>query len=135
MRQHFTDCKYSVVFSDYAEKNYTKDFEKKYKKHWDVTRESIITTLERISNLSGTKLIDFICISNKDTCLVKFDFKVAKTNKSAKTSGNRCILEVCNRTFSVRVLLIYSKEHISRDGKETLWWKEHISTSCNLCCV
>ncbi len=135
MRQHFTDCKYSVVFSEYAEKNYIKDFEKKHKNHWIATRQSIKEILERIANLSGTKCIDFICSSNRDTCLVKFDFKMAKTKKSAKTSGNRCILEVCNKTYVIKVLLVYSKDHITRIGQETLWWKEHVGTSDNLCCI
>lgn len=135
MRQHFIDKKYSVVFDEYAEKFYIKDFAKKHKAHWDVTRLSISETLERIAKLSGTSVIDMVCPTDKDTFLVKFDFKVAKTNVSPKTSGNRCILEVCNNKLEVRVLLVYCKDHIDRkDKQETLWWKEHVS-GLGLCCV
>lgn len=136
MRQHFINQKYNVVFDEYSEKCFIKDFEKKYKKHWYATRQSIHDTLERIANLSGTSYIDLICTSNKDTFLVKFDFKIAKSDVSAKSSGNRCILEVCNKKMEVRVLLVYCKDHIDRSAnQETLWWKEHISTTFNLCCA
>jgi hypothetical protein len=136
MRQHFIDSKYSVVFAEYAERHFIKDFEKKYKKNWDATRQSIVDALERISKLSGTNYLDFVCPSNKETFLAKFDFKVAKTNVSAKTSGNRCILEVCNKKLEVKILLVYCKDHIDRSSKqETLWWLEHIGTGHSLCCV
>lgn len=136
MRQHFISQKYKVIFDEYAERHFIKDFEKKHKKHWDVTRLSINDSLERIANLSGTNVIDLICTSNADTFLVKYDFKVAKTNVSPKTSGNRCILEVCNKKMEIKVLLVYCKEHVDRsDGQETLWWREHVSTSCGLVCV
>jgi hypothetical protein len=136
MRQHFINQKYSVVFDECAEKCYIREFARKHKKNWDVTRQSINDSLERIANLSGTTCLDVICASNKDTCLAKYDFKIAKTNVSAKTSGNRCILEVCNKKMEVRVHLVYSKEHISRSsGQETLWWKEHLNTSCSLSCA
>lgn len=130
MRQNFISQKYSVVFDDYTQDHYVCDFERKYKKHWSATKESIMQSLERIANLSGLNLIDVICKSNKGTYIVKFDFKVAKTNISAKTGGNRCILEVCND-----ILLVYSKDNIKRqEGQETLWWKKCISEEFGLCC-
>ena len=134
MRQNFIDVKYSVIFDDYTARYYIRDFERKYKERWDVTRKSIEETLERIARLSGTNTIDVICPSNKDTFLVKFEFKVAKTDVSAKSSGNRCILEVCNNKMQVRVLLVYCKDHIERNGKETLWWMEHVSSGFGLSC-
>jgi hypothetical protein len=136
MRPHFISQKYSVKFDEYAEKRFIKDFKKKYKGNWDATRLSIEDTLVRIANLEGGNQLDIICTSVAGTYLVKFDFKVAKTNMSAKTSGNRCILEVCNQTFKVNVLLVYCKDHIGRsDGQETLWWKEEIENQYNLCCA
>jgi hypothetical protein len=136
MRQNFINQKYSVEFDNFTERNYIKDFEKKYKGAWDATKLSIVDSLERIYNLSGTKLIDVICISNCNTFLTKFDFKVANTKESAKTGGNRCILEVCNKNLKIKILLVYGKYHISRsDGQETLWWKEKILENFNLCCV
>ena len=136
MRQHFTNCKYSVLFTEHSENHYCKDFKKKYKKHWEVTKQSIQDSLERIYGLSGTKLLDVICASNKSTILAKFDFKISGDNHSAKTSGNRCILEINNAKNSVAVLLIYSKDHVRRsDGQETMWWKECIQSEYELCCV
>lgn len=135
MRQHFIDQKYQVDFDDYAKKHFIKDFEKKYKSRWEVTQKSIKESLERIANLSGTNCIDFICNSNKGTCLVKYDFKIAKSDVSAKASGNRCILDVCNSSLKINILLIYCKDHIDRSkGQETIWWKEHVQDNCGLCC-
>lgn len=136
MKQHFINQKYVVVFEEYAEKHYIKDFEKKHKVNWDVTRQSIQDYLERIANLSGTSVLDLICNSNRDVLLVKYDFKVAKTNVSPKTSGNRCILGVCNKKLEVRVLLVYCKDHVDRSAKqETLWWKEHVFTEFGISCL
>ncbi len=136
MKRHFISQKYSVIFDDYAERCYIKDFSKKHKGHWGPTRQSINDALERIANLSNTSHLDVICVSNKDTIIAKYDFKIAKTNVSAKSSGNRCIVEVCNEKLEVRVLLVYSKNHIDRpDKQETLWWKEHIVSCANLCCI
>lgn len=135
MKQHFIDVKYSVIFDEYTRKCYVKDFEKKYKGRWDTTKKSIEETLERIARLIGTNTIDIICSTSKDTFLVKFEFKIAKTDVSAKASGNRCILEVCNRKKEVRVLLIYCKDHIERQGKETLWWLEHVGSEFGLACT
>lgn len=135
MKQNFINRKYSVLFDEYTERHFIKDFEKKYKNAWGITRLSITDSLERIYNLSGTALIDVICVSNCKTFLVKFDFKVANTKESAKTGGNRCILEVCNNTLRVKVLLVYAKYHIDRaDHQETLWWKEKINDNFSLCC-
>lgn len=136
MKPRFINQKYSVSFHEYSEKHYIKEFEKKYKTHWDSTRKAIVSSLERIANLDGTNSLDFICISNQKTILAKFDFKVAKTNVSPKSSGNRCILEVCNEDLGVKVLLVYCKDHIDRKiNQETLWWKEHVATSCKLVCI
>ena len=135
MRQDFINQKYSVIFDEYSHKHFYKDFKKKYLNTWDVTKLSIIESLERIYNLSGTDLVDVICRSNCDTFLVKFDFKIANSNKSAKTSGNRCILEVCNKNLKIRILLVYGKQHIDRPkNQETLWWKEKVKDNFNLFC-
>ena len=135
MRPLFINQKYSVIFDEYAEKHYIKDFEKKYKTRWEITRQSIIDTLERLANLVETNYLDVICNSNSSSCLAKFDFKIAKTNVSPKTSGNRCILEICNQKPEVRVLLVYCKDHIDRPtGQETVWWKEIVKNQFGLDC-
>jgi hypothetical protein len=133
MKQLCSNQKYQVVFEEYAEQHYIKDFEKKYKTHWSVTRRSIADALERITNLEGTSRLDFIYKSNRETYLFKFDFKIAKTDFSPKTSGNRCIVEVYNQKLEVKVLLVYAKNHIDRpDGQETMWWRGHVENTFNI---
>lgn len=136
MRPDYINGKYSVVFDKYAERHYEKDFKKKYKSNWSATKQSIIDTLERIANLDGMGVIDPICKSNKDTFLLKFDFSIAKSGVSPKGSGNRCILDVCNSSCCVRILLIYCKHHIDRpDGQETIWWQDKIRENFKLSCA
>lgn len=135
MKPVFINRKYLVVFDEYAKKHYEKDFKKKYKGAWPSTKKSIEETLERISNLDGLDVLDPICKTNKDTFLFKFDFSIAKSNLSAKGSGNRCILEVCNNSCCVKIILIYCKGHIDRpDKQETLWWKEKMLDEFGLSC-
>lgn len=135
MRKNFINEKYKVDFTEFSKKNFIKKFQKKYGKSWEPTEQSIQETLERIANLSGTNYISYICKTNRDTFLVKFEFKVAKTKTSAKKSGNRCILEVCNDKLKINILLVYCKSDISRrDGQETLWWKELVSSEFDLTC-
>ena len=135
MRQHFINQKYTVIFDEYSERHFIKDFEKKYKTNWDITRKSIKECLELIYNLSGTSCIDLICASNKNTILVKYDFRVAKTNTSSKSSGNRCIIEVNNSKLEVRILLVYGKCHLDCPRtQETIWWKEALNNNFKLCC-
>lgn len=135
MPTNFIERKYSVIFDEYSKKCFIKDFQKKHKGNWPVTERSIIESLERIANLSKTEHLDVICRSNKETFIAKYDFKIAGTKKSSKKSGDRCILEICNETFCVKVLLVYGKNHISRSkGQETLWWKGIIGSVFDLCC-
>jgi hypothetical protein len=127
MPPQFSDALYKVSFDPYAEKHFIKDFKKSYGKRWDNTRESICFSLGRLSNLEGRKLIDKIGPSNNGTIIAKYDFKVDKTEKSAKTSGDRCVIEICNDEMTVKILLVYGKNHITRSrDQETVWWKEII---------
>lgn len=136
MKINYINTKYSVFFDDYAVKHYEKDFKKKHRKAWDITRISIIETLERISKLDGMEVLDPIFKSNNDTFILKFDFSIAKTKVSPKRSGNRCILEVCNNSCCVKIILIYGKHHIDRpEGQETIWWQEKIKDQFGLVCA
>ncbi len=136
MQPNYINKKYCVVFDNYAAKHYEKDFRKKHKGAWAVTKQSIKSSLERIANLDGLGVLDTICKTNMGTFLLKFDFAVAKSKVSSKSSGNRCILEVCNEKCSVKIILIYCKHHISRaDGQETLWWKEKVGDEFGLFCA
>ncbi len=134
MKQLCINQKYQVVFEPYAEKHFVKDFEKKHRINWGITRQSIESSLERIFNLEGTSHLDFIFWTTRETSIFKFDFKIAKTDVSAKTSGNRCIVEVYNQRMEVRILLVYSKGHIDRaDKQETMWWRGHVENAYGIC--
>jgi len=136
MQPNYIKQKYLVRFEDYTIKHYEKDFKKKYKRAWPATKESIIETLERISNLNGLNIIDYICKSNKNTYLLKFDFAIAQNHISPKASGHRCIISVCNESLTVTIILIYSKHNIERSGgQETIWWKNKIKDEFGLVCM
>jgi len=102
-----------VEFSDYAKRHYLKRFEKEYiGKQWDITVESIFQDLARIktsdSDLQKTQQVDELW--HKDNYWVfKYDFRVAQTKESTKSSGNRCIAFLDNATNKIVILIIYGK--------------------------
>src|SRR3989338_5329818 len=98
----------SVQIEAFAERHFIHSFEKKYKKHWGVTLFAIIAELERIDTLLLTSKAETICHVG-DIRIVKTKFKVAGTNESAKTSGNRCIVAWHTDEQLVHVLLVYGK--------------------------
>jgi hypothetical protein len=113
-----------VIIGEYAQRHFIKSFEKKYGDHWDVTLIAIIAQLERIDSLLKLKKIETISDIGAIKIL-KMQFKVAMTNESARSSGNRCIVAWHADTQIVRVLLVYSKTDLS--GKnETAEWKNMI---------
>ena len=125
------NVQYNVEISEYAEKHYIKDFVKNYKSHWDLTLESITESLERIYYLNEKKhaSLDIIKFSDdRSLGVVKFDFKVFKTNESSKTSGNRIIAIVNNNTNTIELCLVYSKNNVA-GNKETNWWIGHIENN------
>lgn len=115
--------KYSVNFSDFCKNHYLKTFAKKYKeKAWIVTEEAIIASLELICNLTETGKLDHI-----KTCsyysIYKFDFAVAGTKTSAKSSGNRIVLVANHELCEIEILIIYSKNEISSPNETQKWLK------------
>ena len=104
---------FMVTFSEYAKKHNLKRFEKDYPgKQWETTAESILQDLSRIrtsaSDLQKTQQVDELW--QKDNYWIfKYDFRVAQTKESAKTSGNRCIAFLDNNEGKVVILLIYGK--------------------------
>ncbi len=125
--------RYDVVFDPFAGKHFIKDFRKKYKKRWDITKEAISFALTALSNLEGRGVLDKIGPSCLGTIIAKYDFKVDKDDKSPKTSGNRCILDISNDSMTVRVLLVYGKHNIDLpEGQETKWWKDIIEKEFGL---
>lgn len=113
---------YSVQIEQFAERHFTKNFEKKYKTHWEFTRRAIIAELERIDTLLLTDKAETIC-DVEGVKIVKTKFKIAGSKESAKTSGHRCVVAWYASTQSVAVLLVYSKTDF-RSKNETVEWKK-----------
>ena len=116
--------KYSVLVESYAERHYLKNFKKKYKGAWDITWRAITEELKRIDSLFQTSIAETI-INGGDIKIVKTEFRVAGTNKSRKSSGNRCIVAVRKDMNIVCVLLVYHKNDLG-NGNETARWKQAI---------
>jgi len=137
MSQCFFNQKYKVFFSDFSVRKYRKSFSKKYgKKAWNITEISIKESLERIANIEGKDILSFICNTNNNTIFAKYSFRIANSNICPKTSGNRCILEICNTKRRVEVLFIYCKSHIpSKERNETNWWKKVVSDNFDRHCL
>lgn len=116
--------KYGVIVEQFAEKHYIKSFSKKYKRAWDLTIDSLVQEFEKIDILFLKSAAETIV----DTDMVKIcktEFKIAGTNESRKSSGNRCIVAIHKDTSMVYVLLVYTKTDVS-GSNETVWWKSMI---------
>jgi len=113
---------FTVKFSDYAKNHYLKRFEKDYRgKQWDVTVESISQDLARIktsaSDLQRTQQADELW--HKDSYwIIKYDFRVAQTRESTKSSGNRCIVFLDNAMNRIEILIIYGKGDLPKNTRE-----------------
>jgi hypothetical protein len=116
--------KYSVIVEHYAERHYLKNFRRKYKGVWDITWRAVVEELKRIDALFSTSIAETI-IDKDNVKIVKIEFRIARTNKSRKSSGNRCIVAVHKDTSVVNVLLVYHKNDLG-SGNETARWKEII---------
>jgi hypothetical protein len=100
-------------FDKYAERHYLKRFKKDYKgRQWEVTEDSIMQDLSRIkmseSDLQSTQQVDELWHKD-DYWIFKYDFRVAQTKESTKTSGNRCIVFLDNKCNKISILIIYGK--------------------------
>jgi len=110
---------FTVSFDEYAERHYLKRFKKDYKgKQWEVTEDSIFQDLSRIktskSDLQLTQQVDELW--QKDNYWIfKYDFRIAQTNESTKSSGNRCIVFLDNSSNKSRILIIYGKNDLPKN--------------------
>lgn len=119
--------KYTVIFSDFAEKYYIKSFKKKYKTAWDKTESALYTQYTYFDFLFQKSVAETII--NKDNILIcKTEFSIAGSQKSPKSSGNRCIIAIDKDIKTVYVLLVYAKTDI-RGDHETHWWKGIIKSN------
>lgn len=115
------DVIFKVRFSFYANRHFCKDFLKKYKtKKWLETRRTIVEALQRAFMVQQTSLIDNLKFSRLEG-IFKLDFKVAGTDFSPKTSGNRVIFYLSNEKATIEILLVYAKGHLRKGQGETQW--------------
>lgn len=131
---------FSVVFAEYAKTHYLNKFIKKYKgKQWDYTEMSIKQDISRLRMVNNTtqnsSQIDEL--KHKDNYwLAKYDFKIAGTKESTKSSGNRCVLFIDNSIDLIQILLIYNKNDLPKNKKETQYifseLEDNYSTIYNL---
>lgn len=116
--------KYSVNIEKYAERHFIKSFEKKYHRAWEITIETLIRELQSFDVLLLRTIAEMIS-ETSEIKICKVEFKIAGTNESRKSSGNRCIVVVHKNTNTVNVLLIYHKNDLGA-GNETATWKQII---------
>lgn len=115
---------YSVVIEKYAERHYIKGFSRKYRGAWDATFMALTEQFRRIDRVVGvveTTNRIHVCDSKY---IAKHDFKIAATNDSAKTSGDRAIILVDEELRECRVLLVYSKNDICSPNETQKWETE-----------
>ena len=117
--------RYLVQISHYAKRHYIKKFEKKYPgKQWDTTLKSLLVEMARIEeNLLHRKGANQIHTDGA-RAIIKYEFRVANTKESSKSSGNRIIALVDRQKVIVTILLVYSKNEISAPGETAKWEKE-----------
>jgi hypothetical protein len=122
---------YSIFIEPFATRHFINSFVKKYKGHqWNITITAIREILTRYDNIAPHNIstdskLDIICPCN-GYILVKLDFKIAGSNISAKSSGNRVVAAVNSANKVIKILLIYSKNDIGPPN-ETAKWKKIVS--------
>ena len=115
---------YRVSIEKYAERYFIKNFAKKYGQAWDITVEALKRELQSFEVLL-LKTIAEIIVEKEGVKISKVEFKVAGTNESRHGSGNRCIVAINDQDKSIKILLLYHKNHLGK-GNETAKWKQII---------
>ena len=121
-----------VKFSKYAKRHYLKRFEKTYKgKQWDITVESILQDMMRLktssNDLQRTQQVDELWHKN-EYWIFKYDFRVAQTKESTKSSGNRCVAFLDNKQNKIIILIIYGKGDLPKNISENAFIKQTLCT-------
>jgi hypothetical protein len=109
-----------VTIEPFAQRHFIKSFAKKYKSAWDITLRAIIAELERLDNLLRTDRTEII-IDRGGIKIVKTKFRVAGTQDSAKSSGNRCIAVWHVEAGRVSLLLVYAKTDLPGHNETAVW--------------
>jgi hypothetical protein len=128
---------FTVKFSDYARHHYLKRFEKDYKgRQWDITVDSIFQDLTRIktseSDLQKTQQVDELWHKD-DYWIFKYDFRVAQTRESTKSSGNRCVVFIDNVANRITILIIYGKGDLPKNTGEQAYIERTLSKEFKDC--
>ena len=116
---------FTVKFSNFAKSHYLKRFEKDYRgRQWDITVESIFQDMARIkisdSDLQRTRQVDELWHKD-DYWIFKYDFRIAQTKESTKSSGNRCVAFLDNVINKIVILIIYGKGDLPKSiGEQAL---------------
>lgn len=121
---------FGFEFTSYAKKHYLNKFIKKYPGKWSYTEDSIRNDLSRLRIKTNTtqfsNQIDELMHSN-NKWIAKYDFSIAGSMISPKSSENRCIVYIDNDKELIKVLLIYSKTDLPKNTKETVYIKNILS--------
>lgn len=115
---------FRVVFEGFSETHYIKNFKKKYKNNWNITRRAIVAQLNNVETLVGTGRIQGPIKESQDKqyAIYKLYFAVAGNKESPKGSGNRVILLVDKPNRTVRILLVYGKNEVGPPNETAKWW-------------
>jgi hypothetical protein len=116
--------KNEIIVGEYAKGHFIKPFKKKYKWVWSETFEYIIFMCWRVELFLKSKKINKIHICD-NWYIAKWEFSVAWSRISTKTSWNRYIIFVDEINNVISILLVYSKNNISWNN-ETTWWENEI---------
>jgi hypothetical protein len=113
------DNLFTVTFSDYAKRHFLKRFQKEYNgRQWEVTVDSIIQDMSRLktseSDIQKSQQVDELW-QKDDYWIFKYDFRVAQTKESTKSSGNRCVAFLDNTTNKITILIIYGKSDLPKN--------------------
>ena len=122
---------FSVSYREYAKTHFRKEFEKKYKGvQWEATEKSIFEDLRRLRmpNNKTQYSMQVDELKHKDEYwLIKYDFRIAGTKESTKTSGNRLVAVINNRLNKLEILVIYAKTDLPKNMGETAYLSTLIS--------
>jgi hypothetical protein len=120
-----TNANYAVEVEKYAERHFIASFRKKYKGAWSVTWKALEEEFKRLDTLIGVNNHVETIYDCADFMICKTEFRVAGTQESRHSSGNRCIIAAYKSNKIVRVLIVYSKTDV-KGSRETEWWQNSI---------
>jgi hypothetical protein len=113
--------KYEVVFEPYTDRHFIRSFAKKYQGAWERTLKGLELEFNYADLLFEKQIAETI-VDSTNIKICKTEFKIAGTDLSRHSSGNRCIVALHKDTKTIHVLLVYNKTNIGGHN-ETAEWK------------